>query len=679
MFKAYGFQRRDRITVVRLLWILFAWRIVVAMEVFHDVGKVSSLFAMNRTTCLATDALRISNSRRNAYPLDLFGEISFPADNYSCFLQPPRLRQETHSCSHSHYLCPVKEEYIPLTMTAFENASSQICQTFKALERLTNNEPSSLNPPVNVIIVGGSVTGGAYAAGCMKGTCSPPEQAKYAPCGHYDCTWQHGVVNYLENRFGKKTDHHRLQVLDLCMGGTTSCTLLHILVQKLEAKNVTLSSRDLLLYDYSVNDGLGFQDSDQFQRLRQCMEGVLEKIVHYSTDGLPPTILFLEYHPFRFFDVKGKSPDPTTYTRIYHEVARKFHLPIISYRDLFWHPLFRADLKQYPKFEHIVEYKWAEPGVLDIHPPWIVHDVYADVIAGVLDLTYQLCNHKNNKNSPNTTTIKPLIEIDLDPWATFRNSRGVVPDTVLLSEDAATANASYLTPEQASHLPYGWNLYQDRLKKPGWIIEGKVNEKTPLSSRTLTFSEPYNITFSSSASIFATLEVAFMQTYRNAGAFRVEVCGTAVSTWPEHSHIVDTLIENHFSNLDVVVFKLDLKLSRSCKENSVIEMKVIHENLGDKLEMRGTQKVKISSVRMVVSKSTPSAATSPRNMGTTTTIAGTGHQISVLLILLVIGVVVVFIGFRIWKNYSSVSTTNVSSQNQNILDTGPLKTDSQRY
>jgi hypothetical protein len=343
----------------------------VALEIFHDIEKALSLFTRNETTCLATKAMQSSNPRRSPYPLDLFGQTAFPSDSYSCFFEPPLLQQETHSCSHSHYICPVKEEYIRIAMTGFENASSQICHTFKALE-----EQSLLLSPVNVILVGGSVTGGgAYAVGCMEGG-SPA----------YDCAWQHAVVKFLQNRYN---DSH-LNVIDLSVPATSSCTLLHSLIPRLKSRNITLTSRDLLLYDYSVNDGTVFHDADQFQRLKQCMEGVLENLVHYSVDGLPPVVILLEYHPFKLLELKGKSPDPTTYTRIYHEVARKFHLPIISYRDPFWYPLFRTDLKQYPKLEYIVEYGWAETGSThDTHPPWIVHDIYADLIAGVLDFTSQ--------------------------------------------------------------------------------------------------------------------------------------------------------------------------------------------------------------------------------------------------------------------------------------------------
>jgi hypothetical protein len=283
------------------------------MQVFHGVEKALSVLRKNnQTICLATEALRLNNPRRNVYPLDLFGDTSLSSsDNYSCFFLNPILRQETHSCSLSRSICPVKEEYIRIAMTGFENGSSQICHTFKALEEEVEQEQEEnqiepIHPPVNVILVGGSVTGGVASGVCTKGFCSSEVNA---PCVQFDCAWPNSVLTYLRNRFEKhqKNNHDnnnknkKINLIDLSAGATTSCTLLHTLVQKLEAKNVTLSSRDLLFYDYSVNDGIVFQDPKQLQQLKICMEGVLEKLVHYSTDHSPPTIILLEFYPFKGF------------------------------------------------------------------------------------------------------------------------------------------------------------------------------------------------------------------------------------------------------------------------------------------------------------------------------------------------------------------------------------------
>jgi hypothetical protein len=639
MFEKLILLQRNRRPVFGIWCILFAWRLGTALEVFHDIEKALPLLTRNRTTCLATNAMQISNSRRNAYPLDLFGQTIFPSDSYSCFFEPPLLKQETHSCSHSHYICPVKDEYIRIAMTGFENASSQICHTFKALE------DNKSEPQTNLIIVGGSVTaGGAYAVGCLEGG-SPA----------YDCAWQHPVVKYLQTRY--HNNHSKLNVIDLSVPATSSCTLLHSLIPRLKSRNITLTSRDLLFYDYSVNDGTLFQNADQFQRLEQCMEGVLENLVHYSVDSLPPVVILLEYHPFKFLELKGQYAEPDTYTRIYHEVARKFHLPIISYRDLFWHPLFRGDLKQYPKVEYIVRYGWAANGSnMDNHPPWIVHDIYADVIAGALDFTDRLCNGKSNFNKTSMNrTVDSLMEISSDPWSCFRDSRSNILSTVLINQEATAVNSSFLTPEEISHLPYGWKLYQDRRGKPGWIVEEPAdgNVKKHRNSATLTFSAPYRLTssFSSSvSSISATLEITYMQTYQNAGAFHVKICDVLVPTYPDGYRNVDTLIDGHWSTLEAATFQVNLNSvmkHQICKKNGgLVVVKIIHEYITNRLETRGTQKVKITSVRLTVEKQFTKKKQSkpiPLNLRLAIGDDGAGRQLTVYFYLIIFVVSVVAI------------------------------------
>jgi hypothetical protein len=620
-------RRNSNSTAVWLLLMLLTSSLLVAMEVFHQIEEsLSHLAGRQHAICLASN-VHSSNSHghhhhhyhhhtshnqmnrsRNAYPTDLFGlgneELGPDQDQYPCFFEPAKLHQEPHVCSHSQFHCPIKVEYIPITMNGFNNASNQICHSLQALEDNNNREAS----PVNLLIVGGSVTWGGLAGGCMKGTCAELRSDGYCILGHGGvCAWVPSVVNYLQHRY--KTT---LNLVDLSWGATTSCTLPHTLIQRLTARNISLTSRDLLFYDYSVNDGIM-----TLPKLRQCMEENLEKLVHYSRDGLPPTIVFFEFYPFKGLNFHVENPEIDSYSTVYREVARKFHLPIISYRDLFWHPLFRADLKQYPKLEYIVEYKWSDPAKVDVHPPWVVHDIYADMIAGVLELTYQLCTSKRKQ-------LHKEADID-DLWMKFQNT-GTTSTTsedgvlVLLNEEAEMkiANAPYLSPEEISALPYGWNLYQDRRGKPGWIIEGKVAKpSSKIKNRpALTFSFVHdknsNTTTNNNEAKYnglATLETTHMQTYRNAGGFRVQVCNVFLSTWADTAtqrSVVDTLIVEHFTSVDVAVFKVDLNLKNCNPKKSgggVVEVKIYPENIYDQhSEARGTQKVKITSVRLTVPK-----------------------------------------------------------------------------
>jgi hypothetical protein len=518
------------------------------------------------------------------YPIDLFESNSSTDDRYSCFFQQSKLHQEAHSCSKSRFVCPLNEEYMPIVMTGFENASSRVCHSLRSLK----GHKSEQSP--NLIIVGGSMTLGGYAGGCMEDSCTEINSDGICLTGNgWGCSWHHGVLKYLQQRY----ENPHMNVIDLSSGATSSCSLPHLLAQKLAAGGFNLTSRDLLLYDYSVNDGVSSNSLVSQQKLQHCMVAVIEKLAQYSQDGRPPAVILLEYYPYKGLNVKEESPDQmNSYSTVYREVARQFHLPIISYRDLFWHPLFREHLKPLPKLANILQNKWAEPTNLDIHPPWIVQDLLSDLVAEALELTHHLCKNRMGDS---------LIEI-----AAEQNfvSSPVPGQIVLFNEVATTVNAPFLTAEEILRLPYGWNLYQDRLGKPGWIIEERLRllGEKKASSPVLTFNVKYKNAKSVRTKSSATLEVSYMQTYKNAGAFEVTICDSyLVTPWPDHAITIDTLIADHYTSLDVAVYEVD-ELETVCKSGSVV-VKIFHKHLEDRLESRGTQKVKITSVRLTVAES----------------------------------------------------------------------------
>jgi hypothetical protein len=100
-------------------------------------------------------------------------------------------------------------------------------------------------------------------------------------------------------------------------------------------------------------------------------------------------------------------------------VAKDFHIPVISYRDLYWFEEYQSDLAKYPVWEWFVKYDWNKrvdrgrtPGdhIGNIHPPWPVHDFYADFLALAFEELHDFCNmgHKEEKEkeqSPSSSTI----------------------------------------------------------------------------------------------------------------------------------------------------------------------------------------------------------------------------------------------------------------------------------
>jgi hypothetical protein len=68
---------------------------------------------------------------------------------------------------------------------------------------------------------------------------------------------------------------------------------------------------------------------------------------------------------------------------------------------------------------------------------------------------------------------------------------------------------------------------------------------------------------------------------------------------------VDTYINEPFTTIEVAVFKVDLnRINFQSPNGGGFQVKIFHENIYDgHWEARGTQKVKITSVRLTVPKS----------------------------------------------------------------------------
>lgn len=100
----------------------------------------------------------------------------------------------------------------------------------------------------------------------------------------------------------------------------------------------TLSDRDLVLLDYSVNDGIVFKSSaDSLESLANSLEAIVRNLMKRG-NGSYPAIVMVEHWPYgheAYYSPKPPPPDGTVpdYAVAYRRVARHYKLPIWSYRE----------------------------------------------------------------------------------------------------------------------------------------------------------------------------------------------------------------------------------------------------------------------------------------------------------------------------------------------------------
>jgi hypothetical protein len=670
------------VTVLHVL--LYSAVISAKMTLFQGMAKYleekkSSVFDEKLCVSSHLHSLIESPHKRSNYPMDIFDySISSPHDEYACFFR--QLPNEKHTCSSSSsFFCPMKTSYLPTVLKQFENASTDICHTLNLLEgKLTHLEQTAEAEEVEeiqVIVFGGSVTAGIWANGCFEGE-GDPKNGPYPSNVRPECAWHASFVNYLQQRFvssSSSSSSHRqrkltLKLVNLAVSGTTSCYMEKSLQTILEERKITLHKHDIILLDYSVNDGAVFANSQaqtDKDPLYACVTSLLKQFhVLLYDDEYPnphsrsplssslhflPTIILLEFWPF-VNNYLFRAKVDTSYHQIYTQIAKEFHIPLISYRDLYWSEEYQSDLAKYPIWERLVKYDWCkrvDPGrtpgdyIFNIHPPWAVHDFFADLLALAFEELHEFCNiaHKEEKEKeqpPSSSTALPndkfiLLNAEEEEklfhkLIAIKSNALCLPHhcSYLIKEIARNQITSFLSAETTNVLPYEWKLYQDRVGKAGWIIQGNFTEKEieehladSVSIHNYKFMIGGRLNFSVDSSLLnlttpitptttAVLSVTYMQTYLNAGSFRVLVCNHTMNV-PGKAPLdpmVDTLIQEKYSNLEIEMFEFNVV--NTCESaggegnSRNITVSIEHLLRLDNFVSRNKQKVKIAAVTLTV-------------------------------------------------------------------------------
>eukprot|EP01036_Dinobryon_divergens_P032905 gene32905-42586_t len=257
--------------------------------------------------------------------------------------------------------------------------------------------------------MGGSVTNGAWARGCVceSDSCNISEDLR--KClenrdGNHCCSWPRQLRRWLISKTSA-----RVNFISYAIGGTTSSTALNLYVEKLPK----LPHLDLVLLDYSVNDA--------------CALG----------NGM---------------DTQNSSPIDSS----------QCHASNIS-----WWSATIAN----KSFSKIL--RWQDNCVeCEVHPPWIVHLYTADLYAAIIEKEFHRCS-SSSSTSPSTSDQEQIDTLVLPaPITGYDDIHFCELDSPKYLEISAEDIVRKNHHKIIGNYTGGWRgAVEDRNQKWGWIDE----------------------------------------------------------------------------------------------------------------------------------------------------------------------------------------------------------------
>ena len=487
--------------------------------------------------CPASSLINTAVDGIFTYPIDVFDPKLYqsylakksiiPASQvYSC---TAREKDETkvHVCSTA-VACPVKKYHVMKSMQSKEDWGwkHSLCKARDAME--TSGTFSK------IIIAGGSVTRGSVSEGCCCSSevdkkCDKVSDEAIKACENPSpqCPWPKFLKTWL-NSYGNT------QLFHLTGSGHTSLINANELEASWQSTGIgELTSADIVLIDHSVNDGVACDYDPHRQNLQLGLEGIILEFISRSKEGSWPTIIVLEHWPFpgdtmtnNFPPIENRTYD---YDITYRKVTAKYLLPMISFRDFAW-SLNKPEEETYRDYMLFLMNQHAGGF---IHPPWINHLFYADIIASALHHEFSQCNDPNklvlHARTPSQMDITKFASKSLLKASPRCNDSAPVLLEIASKDLKASENEGVYTvsPEDS------WPLASERGRN-GWIDEDPpIDKSNSKYVSTLTFTFP-KFDEKKGYIIFITQ----MKTFLNAGVVDVYLCGKLLATldalWPDY-------------------------------------------------------------------------------------------------------------------------------------------------
>lgn len=525
-----------------------------------------------------------------------------------------------HACS-SLTRCPLNARHIEIAANTDRNWTGKhsLCTLRRAL-----HDPDSV---INVVVLGGSVTYGVSAAGCC---CNPavdlkcsstamPYNKRYCHDGGHRaeslfCRW-----HYFFHRFLKNKSLGTVRHIDFSGSGKAATHYVESFNRNMMMHEIEkFGPNDLILVDTSVNDAVFYSHPTRQGERIYALDALVHRIFRlYSQPDAWPSVILLEQYP-----MESNQEDwqlGTSYTRDYRTIARKYSLPVWSYKDLILSKELE-DIRAKQGSNSYVEYARFHKSQ-DVHVSWYVHLYYADVISALMEKEIHACFDSKNGSTARSRTPADMQRINGSSVQEKHLGACTVKDSeaLLLRSAASFLDGKGGAGAYASVPEGSWRVYDEAQGRAGWIRQYADNKTDGVES---SFPDPNNVRYSSSLifplerapkpHVDGQVLIEYLRTYDNAGAVYLVLCGADIG-------IVDALWQDYqrykysfptFSSIRVQKGVIDdcLKLPPS---QQVLELRHMthrgiewengqRENLNLPLDAaaRGTMKFRLASVKV---------------------------------------------------------------------------------
>jgi len=381
------------------------------------------------------------------------------------------------------------------------------------------------------------------------------------------------------------------KIVNLAVAAKCSCAGNEIMFEKIKDAKIKLSSSDLVLLDFSINDAakLSVEDSAAVFRLQLCVEKLIRKLLSFNGDSNNPAVVLLEHNPFESVERHSHSHMQLRdrykygYTYVYRQLARHYAIPIWSYHDVV-HSEFAHQHHLQKKYIDILQFKDTCALCGAIHPAWYVHLFTADLYGSILLTEMLKCtsptnSHHNsiyNKNkhmkevhenkSYNSQINRPLPAMLTTLNASMIQCNQSIPPLLRISAEDIVLNRTHIG-SYHPHLSDStiFPVLEDRPGKFGWVDEfpigfiGGIKRALHLQLRNSSELPPLLVDIYNTETPMM-LRIEYMRTYLNAGVILASVCGYWIGEnietyWADKISVSEFYLVNRRINFKVLCSK----------------------------------------------------------------------------------------------------------------------------
>lgn len=515
--------------------------------------------------CPVSSSFNTEFDSKFGYPMDIFDKKAYEKlisdrndktlNEYVFNCSSIERNSIVHKCS-TLTKCPIRENDV---MNAIERTKSwnnfhNLCSIREKLHEPTEK--------INLIILGGSLTLGSGTWGCccvksIDKKCY--DYGKYsksfffkdsaAYCGSEshelygdvakECSWP----VYLYKWFKGKTLDASINLINLAESGSTSMYKSERVIDQLKRKNIShLTESDIIFIDHSVNDANSYNiklngNNFSYDQWVNGLESLIRRLYFHSKQESFPTIIILEQFPYnsmRTPEYNNYDTSSPSYSNAYSYVARKYSLPLWSYKDLVTSDSL-GDGVDYLRFQQI-----ANDG---LHPSWFIHLYFADLIASIITLTFHECLIDNINNiKSHVIPKKEQIYDKLPSPHSLLNTSYCSDSTPYLHISGDMINNNR-TNEIIGKYEYNgtWFIngnHESKLRRSGFISSYFNRSYDEIS--VLRFSLIDNTKSWLNSETPSILKIHYMRTYLDAGVVDIVIChnyiGTLDALWADYEH-----------------------------------------------------------------------------------------------------------------------------------------------